>query len=170
MRAQAEFTLLPRGVHLYENSGLPAQLLRMLADLLGLPFIYIRDKPKGHGLKNRIDGLDAESDLEGRRVVVIEDLVSTGGSSARAVEAVREARGEADWCVSIFSYGLEKAEEEFRALDPPCRYTSLLTFPLLLEVARTGGFLTPDQIALLAEWRVDPFGWGEKHGFPKIEK
>jgi len=150
------------------TAGIPHGAL--LADLLGLPFIYIRDKPKGHGLKNRIEGLDAESDLEGRRVVVIEDLVSTGGSSARAVEAVREARGRADWCVSIFSYGLEKAEEEFRALDPPCRYTSLLTFPLLLEVARTGGFLTSDQIALLAEWREDPFGWGEKHGFPKIEK
>jgi len=150
------------------TAGIPHGAL--LADLLDLPFIYIRDKPKGHGLKNRIEGLDAESDLEGRRAVVIEDLISTGGSSARAVEAVREARGRADWCVSIFSYGLEKAEEEFRALDPPCRYTSLLTFPLLLEVARSGGFLTPDQIALLAEWREDPFGWGEKHGFPKVEK
>jgi orotate phosphoribosyltransferase len=103
-------------------------------------------------------------------VVVIEDLISTGGSSARAVEAVREANGVADWCLSIFSYGLEKAAEEFGALDPPCRYTSLLTFPTLLEVARSGGFLTPDQITLLEAWREDPFGWGEKHGFPRVEK
>ena len=150
------------------TAGIPHGAL--LADLLSLPFIYIRDKPKGHGLKNRIEGLDADSELEGRRVVVIEDLISTGGSSARAVEAVREANGRCDWCISIFSYGLEKAEEEFGALDPACNFTSLLTFPVLLETAKIGGFLTEDQIALLAEWREDPFGWGEKNGFPKVEK
>ena len=150
------------------TAGIPHGAL--LADVLALPFIYIRDKPKGHGLKNRIEGLDAESDLEGRRVVVIEDLISTGGSSARAVEAVREASGACDWCISIFSYGLEKADQEFGALSPACNYTSLLTFPTLLETAMSGGFLTQDQIALLAAWREDPFGWGDKHGFPKVEK
>ncbi|MGW8267703.1 MAG: orotate phosphoribosyltransferase [Longimicrobiales bacterium] len=150
------------------TAGIPHGAL--LADLLSLPFIYIRDKPKGHGLKNRIEGLDADSDLEGRVVVVIEDLISTGGSSARAVEAVREANGIATWCLSIFSYGLEKAAEAFGALDPPCAFTSLLTFPTLLDVARSGGFLAPEQIALLADWRQDPFGWGEKHGFPRVEK
>ncbi len=150
------------------TAGIPHGAL--LADRLSLPFIYIRDKPKGHGLKNRIEGLDADSDLEGRRVVVIEDLISTGGSSARAVEAVREADGAADWCLSIFSYGLEKAEEQFQALTPPCNFTSLLTFPVLLDTARSGGFLGEDQIALLADWREDPFGWGEKHGFPRVEK
>jgi orotate phosphoribosyltransferase len=147
------------------TAGIPHGAL--LADLLDLPYIYIRDKPKAHGLKNRIEGLDADSDLEGRRVVVIEDLISTGGSSARAVEAVREANGAADWCLSIFSYGLSKAAEQFEALDPPCHYTSLLTFPTLLDVARTGGFLSDSQIALLEAWREDPFGWGEAHGFPK---
>ena len=148
------------------TAGIPHGAL--LADLLELPYIYIRDKPKAHGLKNRIEGLDADSDLEGRRVVVIEDLISTGGSSARAVEAVREANGIANWCISIFSYGLEKAEEQFSAMAPPCSFTSLLTFPVLLDVARTGGFLSADQIDLLTEWREDPFGWGEKHGFPKV--
>jgi len=147
------------------TAGIPHGAL--LADLLSLPFIYIRDKPKAHGLKNRIEGLDAESDLGRRRVVVIEDLISTGGSSARAVEAVREANGRADWCLSIFSYGLEKAAEEFASLDPPCRFGSLLTFPVLLDVARSGGFLEGAQIALLESWREDPFGWGEAHGFPK---
>ncbi len=149
------------------TAGIPHGAL--LADLLSLPYIYVRDKPKAHGLKNRIEGLDAESDLGGRSVVVIEDLISTGGSSARAVEAVREAKGISNWCLSIFSYGLEKAAEHFAALDPPCEFTSLLTFPVLLDVARTGGFLSEDQIALLAAWREDPFGWGEKHGFPKAE-
>ena len=150
------------------TAGIPHGAL--LADLLALPYIYIRDKPKAHGLKNRIEGLDAESDLEGRSVVVIEDLISTGGSSARAVEAVREANGDCTWCLSIFSYGLQKANEQFEALTPPCSFASLLTFPILLDTARDGGFLAHDQIALLEAWREDPFGWGEKHGFPKVEK
>ncbi len=140
-----------------------------LADHLSLPFIYIRDKPKGHGLKNRIEGIDADRDLEGRRVVVIEDLVSTGGSSARAVEAVREANGRADHCFAIFSYGLERAAEAFGALEPPCTVRSLLTFDVLLATARESGSFTDDELALLDEWRRDPFGWGEKHGFPKVE-
>jgi orotate phosphoribosyltransferase len=148
------------------TAGIPHGAL--LAELLSLPYIYIRDKPKAHGLRNRIEGLDADSDLEGRRVVVIEDLISTGGSSARAVEAVREARGDARWCLSIFSYGLERAADAFNTLDPPCAFDSLLTFPVLLEVAKSGGFLEGDQISLLEEWRKDPFGWGEKHGFPKV--
>jgi len=149
------------------TAGIPHGAI--LADLLSLPYIYIRDKPKAHGLKNRIEGIDAESDLGGSRVVVIEDLISTGGSSARAVEAVREARGDCNWCLSIFSYGLEKAADLFEALDPPCEFSSLLTFPVLLDVARSGGFLSETQIALLSEWREDPFGWGEKHGFPKAK-
>ncbi len=147
------------------TAGIPHGAL--LADLLSLPFIYIRDKPKSHGLKNRIEGLDAESDLGGHRVVVIEDLISTGGSSAKAVVAVREANGRADWCLSIFSYGLEKAEAEFTSLAPPCRFASLLTFPVLLDVAKSGGFLGAAQIALLEAWREDPFGWGDARGFPK---
>jgi len=149
------------------TAGIPHGAL--LADRLSLPFIYVRDKPKGHGLKNRIEGLDAESDLGDRKVVVIEDLISTGGSSARAVEGVREARGDCRWCVSIFSYGLERAAEAFGALEPPCAFTSLLTFPVLLDVARAGGFLAPDQIALLEGWREDPFAWGESQGFPRVE-
>jgi len=149
------------------TAGIPHGAL--LAELLTLPYIYVRDKPKAHGLKNHIEGLDADSDLDGRSVVVIEDLISTGGSSARAVEAVREANGLANWCLAIFSYGLERASECFAALDPPCEFTSLLTFPVLLDVARTGGLLSRAQIALLEEWREDPFGWGEAHGFPKVD-
>jgi orotate phosphoribosyltransferase len=149
------------------TAGIPHGAL--LADLLSLPFIYIRDKPKSHGLRNRIEGIDAASDLGGRRVVVIEDLISTGGSSARAVEAVREANGVCTWCLSIFSYGLERAAEKFAALDPACEFRSLLTFPVLLDVARAGGYLSEAQMTLLAEWREDPFGWGAKHGFPRVE-
>jgi orotate phosphoribosyltransferase len=140
-----------------------------LADMLDLPFIYIRDKPKSHGLKNRIEGIEAESDLGGRKVIVIEDLISTGGSSAAAVEAVREANGSCDWCLAIFSYGFDRAEEIFSALQPPCQIRSLLTFDTLLDEASAGGHLSDEQISLLAEWREDPFNWGEKHGFPRVD-
>ena len=136
----------------------------------GVPFIYIRDKPKDHGLRNQIEGIDAEKDLGGRRVIVIEDLISTGGSSARAVQAVRDANGECNYCLSIFNYGLDKAVEAFSSLDPKCNVRSILTYDTLLKVAKEMGYLTEDQVRLLEEWRADPFGWGEKHGFPKVER
>ena len=141
-----------------------------LANQLDCPFIYIRDKPKSHGMKNQIEGIDAECNLNGEHVVVIEDLISTGGSSRRAVQAVRDAAGTANYCLSIFSYGLDKAVEEFAGLKPPCEVQSLLTYDTLLEVAKETGYLTSGQVSVLEEWREDPFGWGEKHGFPKVEK
>ncbi len=150
------------------TAGIPHGL--SLANRLGTPFIYIRDKPKGHGLKNRIEGIDAAKDLEGKKVIVIEDLISTGGSSARAVQAVRDANGDCDYCLSIFSYDLDKAFEAFDSLDPKCNVRSLLTYDLLLEVAKDIGYLTDDQIEVLREWRKDPFGWGEKRGFKRVIK
>ncbi len=150
------------------TAGIPWGAL--LANKHNKPFVYIRDKPKGHGLRNQIEGIDAEKDLEGRRVVVIEDLISTGGSSARAVQAVRDAKGGCDYCLSIFNYGLDKAAEAFDSLDPKCEVRSLLTYDVLLKVAKETGYLSEEQVKLLEEWRADPFGWGEKHGFPKVEK
>ena len=158
--------IMPEVVAGTATAGIPHGALT--AELLSLPFIYIREKPKSHGLRNRIEGIDAESDLGGRNVVVVEDLISTGGSSARAVEAVREANGNCSWCLAIFSYGLERAAEYFAALDPPCQTRSLLTFDVLVAVARAGGYLSESQLSLLAEWREDPFEWGERHGFPKV--
>lgn len=141
-----------------------------LADKLNCPFIYIRDKPKDHGLKNQIEGIDTEKDLEGRKIILIEDLISTGGSSARAVQAVRNANGKIDYCLSVFNYGLDKAVQTFNSLEPKCEVRSLLTYDILLEVAKETGYLTEKQIKLLEEWRADPSGWGEKHGFPKTGK
>ena len=140
-----------------------------LANFLNTPMIYIRDKPKAHGLKNQIEGIDAESDLQRKKVIVIEDLVSTGGSSARAVQAVRDANGDSNYCLSIFNYGLGKAINAFNELDPMCNVRSLLEYDTLLETAKEMDYLDSKQIKLLEKWREDPFGWGEKNGFPKVE-
>lgn len=150
------------------TAGIPHATL--LADEIQKPMIYIRDKPKEHGLKNQIEGIDAESDLGKQQVVVIEDLISTGGSSARAVQAVRDANGECNHCISIFDYGLDKAVSAFAELKPKCEVRSLLTYDVLLEAAKEANYLDDKQIKLLEEWRKDPFGWGEKNGFPKVEK
>ncbi len=151
------------------TAGIPPSTT--LADKLQAPSIYVRDKPKDHGMKNQIEGIDAEDDLKGRKAILIEDLISTGGSSANAVQAIRNANGVCDYCLSIFNYGLDKAVEEFGKLDPKCNVLSILTYDVLLQVAlETGQVYLKDHIDLLKEWRADPFGWGAKHGFPKIEK
>jgi len=150
------------------TAGIPHATI--LADLLNKPLIYIRDKPKDHGLKNQIEGLDADKDLDGKKVIVIEDLISTGGSSAKAVQAVRDAKGKVEYCLSIFSYGLDKAKNEFDVLPEKTEVRSILTYDVLLETAKEIDYLTIAQIDLLADWRKDPFNWGAKHGFPKIEK
>ena len=160
------------------TAGIPWATL--VADDFEKPMIYVRDKPKGHGLRNQIEGIDAEKDLEDKRVVLVEDLISTGGSSARAVQAIRDANGEIDYCLSIFNYGLYKAADMFTGrtsiddqgtrLDPPCEVRSLLTYDVLLDVAKKTGYITEEQAEVLAEWRADPFGWGEVRGFPRVEK
>lgn len=150
------------------TAGIPHGTL--LANRLNAPCIYIRDKPKTHGLKNQIEGIDAESDLKKKSVIVIEDLISTGGSSARAVQAVRDANGIVDYCISIFNYGLDKAASAFNKLDAPCNTVSILTYDTLLETAKKIGYMSDMQINLLKEWKDNPFEWGEKHGFSKIEK
>lgn len=160
------------------TSGIPPATT--LADSLGKPMIYVRDKPKDHGLKNQIEGIDAEYDLQRRKVVLIEDLISTGGSSARAVQAIRDANGICNYCVSIFNYGLDKASRIFKGeeaydkkenkLESPCEVRSLLTYDTLLEVAKETGYIDDQQTEMLNEWRADPFGWGEKHGFPRVEE
>lgn len=150
------------------TSGIPWGTL--LANKFKSPFIYVRDKPKDHGLKNQIEGIDAESDLGGHVAILIEDLISTGGSSARAVQAIRDANGTCNYCLSIFDYGLDKAVQAFGNLNPKCEVKSLLTYETLLETAKETGYINDQQTEMLAEWRADPFGWGEKYGFPKVER
>jgi len=150
------------------TAGIPHAAI--LAEILNKPMIYIRDKPKEHGLMNQIEGIDADKDLGGKKVIVIEDLISTGGSSARAVQAVRNANGKVKYCISIFSYGLDKAMSAFDDLQEKTEIRSILTYDILLETAKEINYLTDEQIELLAEWKKDPFNWGEKHGFSKVNK
>jgi len=137
-----------------------------LADMLGTPLTYLRTKAKDQGMGNQIEGLGGDRSYHNRKVVLIEDLISTGGSSIKAVQAVREAEGDITWCLAIFSYGLEKARTQFAEMVPECNTRTILDYNTLIKVARRQGAINPDEERLLLSWRDDPFGWGKKHGFP----
>jgi orotate phosphoribosyltransferase len=137
-----------------------------LADLLQKPLTYVRTKAKDHGMGKQIEGLGGDRSYHNRKVVLIEDLISTGGSSIKAVQAVRDAEGDITWCLAIFSYGLDKARQQFEEMVPECDTRTILDYNTLIKVARRVGFITPDEERLLLAWRDDPFGWGEKNGFP----
>ncbi|MEE4286111.1 MAG: orotate phosphoribosyltransferase [Mariniphaga sp.] len=128
----------------------------LAADKLGLPFIYIRSKPKGHGLENLIEG-----DLKpGQKVVVIEDLVSTGDSSLKAAEAVNNFGGEVIGMLSIFTYNFDVAREKFKKAN--IELTPLSQYQVLIDTALEAGEISNDQIKTLMEWREDPANWGKK--------
>lgn len=132
-----------------------------LADRLELPLVYVRGQSKGHGLQNQIEG----GATSGKQVLVIEDLISTGGSSVSAIEALQAAGASVPACFSIFSYGFEAANEQFERIN--CSAHPLLTFKTLLEVASEKAYITAEEKALLELWRAAPFEWGEKQSFPK---
>lgn len=126
----------------------------MAADLLKLPMIYVRSKPKEHGMGNQIEGV-----LEkGQKVVVIEDLVSTGKSSLQAVDAIREAGGEVIGMCALFTYGFDAAAQAMEAANVPL-YT-ISNYAALMEVAEEQNLITTDQKQSLEEWRKDPSTWG----------
>jgi orotate phosphoribosyltransferase len=125
----------------------------MAADQLKLAYIYVRPKPKEHGLGNQIEGYYEK----GQKVVVIEDLVSTGGSSLQAVEVLKQAGLDVTGMVSIFTYGFPVAAAAFAAAG--ITYYSLSDYPSLLEVAKAKGTISADEEAILLKWRDDPAGW-----------
>ncbi|MEI7676627.1 MAG: orotate phosphoribosyltransferase [Bacteroidales bacterium] len=125
----------------------------LVADQLGLPFVYIRSTPKDHGLENLIEG-----DLKpGQRVVVIEDLISTGGSSLKAVEAVRKDGCEVVGMVAIFSYGFQVAEDKFKAANVPL--ITLTNYNAVLEEAVNTKYILAEEIDTLKKWKKDPAKW-----------
>lgn len=126
-----------------------------LADRLGLPFIYVRGQAKGHGRGNRIEG----ECLPGQRVIVVEDLISTGGSSLQAVDALREAGLEVSAVLALFTYGLPEATRRFR--DAGVTLATVSDFPTLIEVAREQEAIGPEAFQRLREWYEDPQAWSE---------
>jgi orotate phosphoribosyltransferase len=125
----------------------------LVADVLQLPFLYVRPKPKGHGMENLIEG----KIVKNQKVVVVEDLVSTGGSSLKATQALRDAGFEVLGMVSIFNYGFDIATRNF--YDANTSLISLCDYPNLLKFALDQQYITEDQMVSLKAWRVDPSGW-----------
>ncbi|GAA0551992.1 orotate phosphoribosyltransferase [Chitinophaga japonensis] len=134
------------------TAGIPHGAL--VADQLKLPFIYVRSKPKEHGMGNRIEGVLQA----GQPVVVVEDLISTGKSSLEAVQAIREAGGEVIGMVSIFNYGFDVAVQAFAAAGVP--YHSLSNYNTLIELAVEKGLVSESEVATLQDWRSSPDKWG----------
>jgi orotate phosphoribosyltransferase len=126
----------------------------LVAHDMGLPFLYVRSDSKEHGLKNQVEG-----DLTvGRSVVVVEDLVSTGGSSLKAVQALRDAGLEVKGMVSIFTYGFDTATKSFA--EAKVNLQALTNYSVLLDQALRSDYITEKDVASLNEWRKDPSVWG----------
>ena len=125
----------------------------LVADALNLPFVYVRSKPKDHGLENLIEG-----ELKpGMKVVVVEDLVSTGGSSLKAVEAIRNNGCEVVGMVASYTYGFPVAEKAFS--DAKVKLITLTNYEAVVEQAVKTGYITEDEVEVLHEWRKDPAHW-----------
>lgn len=129
----------------------------LVAQELGLPFIYVRSEAKSHGMGNQIEGdLSVLSN-----VVVIEDLVSTGKSSLAAVDALTAAGVDVKGLIAIFTYGFDDAVRAFA--EASCKWTTLTDYPTLLDQAASEGYITDDQKALLEAWSKDAKGWSEAY-------
>lgn len=125
----------------------------LVADLLNLPYVYVRSTPKDHGLENLIEG-----NLKPRtKVVVIEDLISTGGSSLKAVEAIRAAACEVVGMCALFTYQFPLAIKRFR--DADVKLVALSNYSAMVEVAAETNYIQPYEMATLEEWRKDPAAW-----------
>ncbi|HOM62347.1 MAG TPA: orotate phosphoribosyltransferase [Dysgonamonadaceae bacterium] len=126
----------------------------LVADLLGLPFVYIRSTPKDHGLENLIEG-----DLKpNQKVVVVEDLVSTGGSSLKAVEAIRRDGSDVLGMVAIFTYGFPIAQKSMK--EARVELTTLCDYDAILDEALRTDYIDQAELKILQDWRKEPEKWG----------
>lgn len=127
----------------------------LVADVLGLPFAYVRSKPKDHGMTNLIEG-----DLhEGQKVVVVEDLISTGGSSLKAVEALRKNGCQVVGMVASYTYGFPLAEQAFK--EAGVTLTTLTNYEAVVDVALQTGYIEQTHVGMLNQWRANPGEWGK---------
>lgn len=126
----------------------------LVADALNLPFVYVRSKPKDHGLENLIEG-----ELKpGMKVVVVEDLISTGGSSLKAVEAIRKNGCEVVGMVASYTYGFDVAKKAFE--DANVKLITLTNYEAVVSEALSTGYIQSSDVELLHNWRKDPANWG----------
>ena len=139
------------GIAAVATAGIPQGAL--IADELDLPLVYVRSKPKGHGMENQIEG----QIVNGQKVVVIEDLISTGGSSLRACRALMDAGMEVLGMATIFTYQFEIASRNFQ--DMGVELTTLSDYPTLIQEAVAKGYVRVQDLQSLAEWRKDPDNW-----------
>ena len=125
----------------------------LVADELNLPFVYVRSKPQDHGLENLIEG-----ELKpGMKVVVVEDLISTGGSSLKAVEAIRKDCCEVVGMVASYTYGFDVAKKAFE--EAGVKLITLTDYDHVVEQAKETGYIKPEHVEVLNEWRKDPANW-----------
>jgi len=134
------------------TGGIPQGALT--ADEIGVSFVYVRSEPKGHGLKNLIEG----QIIEGQKVVVLEDLISTGKSSLKAVEALQDAGADILGMVSVFTYGFPMAWDAFEKAGIKC--FPLTDYLSLITTALQRGIIKEKDISTLEEWRKNPANWG----------
>jgi orotate phosphoribosyltransferase len=127
----------------------------LVAQELGVPFIYVRDKAKGHGMGNQIEGYYEA----GQRVVLIEDLISTGGSSIVAVNALKNAGMDVRGLVAIFTYGFQTSVSNFEAAA--CSFETLTNYDFLIEQALNSNYITENDVDSLKSWRQNPAEWGK---------
>mgnify|MGYP002627394778 FL=1 len=129
----------------------------LVAQELGLPFVYVRSEKKSHGTQNQIEGVINP----GQSVVVIEDLVSTGKSSLLAVDALREAGAEVKGMLAIFTYQMEIAKKNFE--EKKCQLFTLSNYETLIHKAVEDSYITEDDVQSLKEWRLDQQAWSDPH-------
>ena len=135
----------------------------LVAETLGVPYVYVRSAPKDHGLENLIEG----NLKPGQKVVVIEDLISTGGSSLKAVEAIRNAGCEVIGMAAIFTYGFPVAARKFKSAQ--VELITLSNYNAMLETALETNYIKPEDLETLQEWRKDPASWqGPNNNTPSV--
>lgn len=127
----------------------------LVAQELGVPFIYVRSSAKEHGMGNQVEGYFER----GQRVVVIEDLISTGGSSLKAVEALRDAELDVKGLLAIFTYGFHLATENFN--NAKCPFLTLSNYDILLKKALDNNTISESDLNTLEQWRKDPNNWNK---------
>src|SRR5215475_6861761 len=142
-----------------ETAGIPHGAA--LAYRMGKPFVFVRKQAKDHGAKKLVEG----GNVEGNRVLLIEDHVSTGGSSLAGVDALRKDGARVEHCFAISSYGFPEAAQQFG--DAHVQLQMLVTLPTILDSARQKGRFGESELAVLRDWVRDPHGWAARQGFVK---